>query len=200
MTGFVTFGLAWQLLMGLSTYAVIAGVSYVRIAVRRQEEQERAAARAETLRLRAELADVREYAALERLRLGPRLEVVESVDPRALDVRVPSFTLQPLVENAIRHGIAPRSAAGQLTLLARRNGAAWTLVVADDGAGADPARVAPGTGVGLPRCDRGGRGAAAPPACGMGGGGSVTSPRSCSPPRTATTPWPPSSWGRRTTC
>jgi signal transduction histidine kinase len=210
-TSFLNEGLAWQLLIGLLTYAVIAGVAYTRTAFRQQEEQERATARAETLRLRAELEtlrarldphflfnvlqtlgalidhqprdahaalehlarllkrrldasrdagddaplaeeleDVREYFALERLRLGARLTVVEAIEPATLELMVPRFTLQPLVENAIRHGIAPHAAPGRLTLRAARIGNAWTLAVSDDGAGADPARVASSTGVGLP--------------------------------------------------
>ena len=56
-----------------------------------------------------ELRFVRNYLSLEQLRLGDRLRVVERIDPDALDCVLPSLTLQPLVENAIKHGVAPRA-------------------------------------------------------------------------------------------
>lgn len=108
-----------------------------------------AASRAGEVPLEAELAFVRDYLALERLRLGERLAVVEDVDPEALDCAVPPLVLQPLAENAIRHGLAVRRRGGTLALRARLEGEMLLLEVADDGAGAtaiDPAR-SPGLGL-----------------------------------------------------
>ena len=105
--------------------------------------------RSEEVPLEEELGFVRTYLALERLRLGDRLQVVEEIDPDALECLVLGFSLQPLVENAIRHGIAPRASAGTLRIAADIAGDHLVLEVADDGAGADGARVAEASGVGL---------------------------------------------------
>ncbi|MFN2564442.1 MAG: sensor histidine kinase [Gemmatimonadaceae bacterium] len=97
-----------------------------------------------------EWAFVRSYLALERLRLGPRLSVSEDVDPDLLDCRVPTFALQPLVENAIRHAIAPRARGGTLTLVARADGDdRIVLEVRDDGPGTTREHALSANGVGL---------------------------------------------------
>jgi len=103
----------------------------------------------EEVPLEDELGFVRTYLALEHLRLGDRLRVVEEIDADALECLVLGFTLQPLVENAIRHGIAPRAGEGALRISADVVGEHLVLEVADDGAGADAARVAEASGVGL---------------------------------------------------
>jgi len=82
-----------------------------------------------------ELAFIRNYLALERLRLGDRLRIVEAIDPDTLDVAVPSFLLQPLVENAVQHGIAPRRSGGTLRLSASLERDRLVLEVSDDGVG-----------------------------------------------------------------
>ncbi|MFI5372084.1 MAG: sensor histidine kinase, partial [Candidatus Eisenbacteria bacterium] len=66
-----------------------------------------------------ELAFVRDYLAIERRRFGARLTVVEDIAPGLDDVPVPTLLLQPLVENAVRHGIAPRVEGGTVRLAAR---------------------------------------------------------------------------------
>jgi hypothetical protein len=91
--------------------------------------------------LRDELDFVRDYLALEALRLGPRLQVQWLLDDAALDEAVPPLTLQPLVENSIAHGIAPRVAGGTVQISAQRSGTGLQLFVADDGAGCDWAAV-----------------------------------------------------------
>lgn len=86
--------------------------------------------------LEDEIAFVHHYLALERLRLGNRLRVEESLDPEALELGIPPLLLQPLVENAVRHGLAPQRAGGTLRLAARLMDGALAITVADDGAGA----------------------------------------------------------------
>ena len=105
--------------------------------------------RGEEVSLEEELGFVRAYLSLEQLRLGARLRVVEEIDADALDCTVLAFTLQPLVENAIRHGIAPRPAGGMLRLSAQFAGERLMLEVADDGNGTERARVDDAAGLGL---------------------------------------------------
>ncbi|HYR12001.1 MAG TPA: histidine kinase, partial [Longimicrobium sp.] len=99
--------------------------------------------------LAREWAFVRDFLALERIRLGERLRVDEDVDPEALECPVPAFTLQPLVENAIRHAVAPHARGATVSVTARRVQGALELCVEDDGPGADPAAVERADGVGL---------------------------------------------------
>ncbi|HSA57332.1 MAG TPA: sensor histidine kinase [Gemmatimonadaceae bacterium] len=97
-----------------------------------------------------ELAILQHYVDLEQVRLGDRLEVRIDV-PEELDgALVPSLALQPLVENAIRHGIAPRAGPGRVTLVGWREGDRLTLEVRDTGRGLSPGRNGHGpSGVGL---------------------------------------------------
>ncbi|WP_420125750.1 sensor histidine kinase [Longimicrobium sp.] len=99
--------------------------------------------------LAQEWAFVRDYLALERIRLGERLRVVEHVDPGALDHPVPAFTLQPLVENAIRHAVGPHARGARVTIGIARVDGALELRVVDDGPGADPASISRAAGLGL---------------------------------------------------
>ena len=105
--------------------------------------------RADTVALGEELGFVRDYLALERLRLGERLRVVEEIDPEALECAVPPLLLQPLVENAVRHGIAPRRRGGTVRLIARFERDALVLEVADDGPGTAPEACDDAAGLGL---------------------------------------------------
>ena len=86
--------------------------------------------------LRDELGFARRYLAIEQVRFADRLTVREMVNDGLEDVRVPAFVLQPLVENALRHGIAPRAAGGTVEIGARfvdeRTVELW---VSDDGVG-----------------------------------------------------------------
>ena len=63
---------------------------------------------------------VRDYLAIEKMRLGGRLVVEEDLDPAMIDAAIPGLLLQPLVENAVVHGIAPLASGGRITLCARR--------------------------------------------------------------------------------
>jgi Histidine kinase len=94
--------------------------------------------------LQDEVDFVRDYLALEALRLGPRLRIEWQLDPATLDDELPALTLQPLVENSILHGIAPRTEGGSISITARRDSlnAGLALTVQDDGPGCDPATLA----------------------------------------------------------
>jgi signal transduction histidine kinase len=84
-----------------------------------------------------DLAFAENYIEIERLRLGSRLRVEMDVSENALDVSVPSLTMQPLVENAILHGIDPVPAGGTIRIHARTADGTLVITVADDGVGAN---------------------------------------------------------------
>ena len=82
-----------------------------------------------------ELSFLERYLAIEQVRFSDRLRVVMDVDETLQEARVPPFLLQPLVENALRHGIARRDHAGRIEIAARRDGDDLVLEVRDDGPG-----------------------------------------------------------------
>jgi signal transduction histidine kinase len=87
------------------------------------------------VRLEEELAFIDLYLEIERARLGPRLKVHWEVDPEARAAAVPNLILQPLVENAVRHGIARHSRPGRIEIRARRARGWLQVQVRDDGPG-----------------------------------------------------------------
>ncbi len=100
------------------------------------------ASRATTHPLSAEFDRLRDYLALMAIRMGPRLQVQLDLPDALRDVPVPTLLLQPLVENAIRHGLEPQVAGGRVELNAARNASDLVLTVRDTGAGFDPAQPA----------------------------------------------------------
>jgi len=92
---------------------------------------------------------VRSYLELERVRLGDRLQVSLEADESALEAAIPPFALQPLVENAIIHGVAPRASGGRVDVSVRRIDGRLCLAVADDGPGRTPADIAASPRMGL---------------------------------------------------
>ena len=99
--------------------------------------------------LRQELEFVERYLAIEQIRFADRLKVNVDAAPDTLDGHIPNLLLQPIVENAIHHGIASRAAASLIEVTARKVGDMLVLTVRDDGpglAGRDGDR---GDGVGL---------------------------------------------------
>lgn len=88
---------------------------------------------AELVTLGRELEFARTYLAIEELRFQDRLKVIYEIEPEALGSQVPYLILQPLVENAIRHGVAPRAAHGRLELRAERLNGRLRIEVLDDG-------------------------------------------------------------------
>ena len=99
--------------------------------------------------LRAELATLDLYASIMRARFGDRLRIEVDAEPAAGDALVPSLLLQPLVENAVRHGNAMRLGFGAVSVRARRQGAELLLEVVDDGPGVAPGQDVLRAGLGL---------------------------------------------------
>ena len=104
--------------------------------------------RANEVTLGEELELVQQYVAIEQARFSDRLRPEFRIPSALLPAAVPSFALQHLVENAIRHGIARHPDAGLLLITAEREGDVLQLTVIDDGAGVDP-QLAPPPGHGI---------------------------------------------------
>lgn len=85
--------------------------------------------------LEEELAVVRAYLEIESLRFGNRLKVHETIDPALAKALTPPFSIQPLVENAVRHGVQSSAGAGRLQLVVRSRGQSLEVNVSDDGSG-----------------------------------------------------------------
>lgn len=108
-----------------------------------------------TITLRDEIEYVNTYVTLERARFGERLHFRVRVDPRALDVQVPILTLQPLVENAVVHGLSQRDQSGTVSLTARLDSGRLIIYVSDNGIGIPKAKqyeifeMGRGSGMGL---------------------------------------------------
>ncbi len=95
--------------------------------------------------LAEELRSVERYLLLEQARFGERLQVTLRIAPEVLPVAVPFLCIQPLVENAVRHGLEARAdkadGTGRLSIVARDLGQECVIEVEDDGSGEDPERV-----------------------------------------------------------
>jgi len=85
--------------------------------------------------LREEMDFLGRYLAIQKMRFGERLQVIEEVEPAAFDCLVPALLLQPLVENAIRHGLEPSGQPGRLGITGVRDGNWLRLTVEDNGVG-----------------------------------------------------------------
>ena len=85
--------------------------------------------------LKDEIAFIRLYVDIEKARLGDRLEVEFDIDVRVMTALIPNFMLQPLVENAIRHGIAPSSKGGRIIIRALRRNDRLNISIEDTGMG-----------------------------------------------------------------
>jgi two-component system LytT family sensor kinase len=105
--------------------------------------------------LREELASVDEYLDIEVVRFGPQLQVVKDIDPAAMEVPVPSMLLQPLIENSIKHGLAPKVGGGRIVIRGRVDGPRVVVEIEDNGLGMSEDRldVALTDGIGLSNVD-----------------------------------------------
>ena len=104
---------------------------------------------AQEVPLHRELDYVRLYLSIEQARFAERLTVTIDADPAALDAAVPHMGLQPIVENALRHGIARTSAAGSIRISALVAGESVVIRVSDDGPGFGGGEGPEGWGIGL---------------------------------------------------
>ncbi|MFE0149263.1 sensor histidine kinase [Nonomuraea sp. NPDC059007] len=91
--------------------------------------------------LAEELRSIDRYLILERARFGDQLQVTLRIAPEVLPVAVPFLCLQPLVENAVRHGLESKNGVGRITIVAEDAGAECRISVEDDGLGMDPDRL-----------------------------------------------------------
>jgi two-component system, LytTR family, sensor kinase len=110
--------------------------------------------------LAEELRNVERYLVLEQARFGDRLQISLLIAPEVLPITVPYLTVQPLVENAVRHGLAGKEGVGHVTITATDRGADAEIAIEDDGVGADPNTVRqildgahPGESIGLGNVD-----------------------------------------------
>lgn len=92
-----------------------------------------------TISFERELAHTMHYLELEQMRFDERLQVVYQIGPELF--RLPSLTLQPIVENAVRHGVTKREEGGTVIVSTSETDSAWVITVEDDGVGFDPQRV-----------------------------------------------------------
>jgi two-component system LytT family sensor kinase len=91
--------------------------------------------------LQEELRNVERYLVLEQARFGDRLRVSLLIAPEVLPVKVPYLAVQPLVENAVRHGLANKEGIGHVTITAIDRGTDAEIGIEDDGVGSDPERI-----------------------------------------------------------
>lgn len=101
------------------------------------------------IRIEEELAIVRAYLEIEQLRLGSKLRSEIDVGEDVLQAEVPVLSIQPLVENAVKHGVARGQAPGFVRLRVRRLAEAISIEISNSGAFGEPAEAAAGNGVGL---------------------------------------------------
>jgi two-component system, LytTR family, sensor kinase len=100
--------------------------------------------------LKTEMEFVSGYLEIEQTRFGDRLQIVKDIDPETWDALVPNMVLQPIVENALRHGVQRRAGRGLVEITSRMEGEALVLTVRDNGPGFTPGHHGnSGTGIGL---------------------------------------------------
>lgn len=117
--------------------------------VLQSQEESRDAKAAADVTFGEEWDFVENYLELERLRLGDRLNLTTEIEPSALDYRLPAFSLQPIVENAVKYAVAPRADGGRLHISAQSDNGNLIIKVCDDGDGKSSAGGRNGSGLGL---------------------------------------------------
>ena len=101
--------------------------------------------------LERELETIRDYLEIERIRFGDRISFRIEADGEVRQLPVPPFLLQPIVENAVKHGIEPHAHPGTVTITGLRDGSRLRLSVADTGGGSDGSSAGHGRGLELTR-------------------------------------------------
>jgi two-component system, LytTR family, sensor kinase len=102
------------------------------------------------VQLREEFEFIDDYLDIEVVRFGrDKLKVVKELDPASLEIMVPSVILQPLVENAVKHGLSPKVEGGTIYLRSRVKESLLVVEVEDDGVGIAEAASSSGTGIGM---------------------------------------------------
>jgi LytS/YehU family sensor histidine kinase len=106
--------------------------------------------------LEDEISFVRDYLDLEAIRLGARLQVHWDIDAKALGSSIPALSVQPLVENSIKHAFNPRVQAGNLWIRVKRdlNTQILTIQIEDDGPGSATDKIENSTGMGVSTVQR----------------------------------------------
>ncbi|MBV8580758.1 MAG: histidine kinase [Candidatus Eremiobacteraeota bacterium] len=104
---------------------------------------------AEFVSLDEEMEHVEQYLRFEHARFGERLRVAYEIDPRARIALVPVLSVQPLVENAIGHGLGPKGGGGTVRIVARPDGEGTQIAVSDDGVGFTPGAHVRSSGIGI---------------------------------------------------
>jgi signal transduction histidine kinase len=130
----------------LAAERMVTGLSeLLRLSLRNAGEQE--------VPLERELEVLRHYLTVQQIRFQDRMSVTLDIDPDTMSAMVPNLMLQPLVENAIRHGIGPRATGGRIDIRVTRVGDTLRFRVHDDGVGTPPEAmpVREGTGIGNTR-------------------------------------------------
>ncbi len=99
--------------------------------------------------LEEEIAILEKYLSIEQVRFRDRLDVSIAIDPQVASARVPSFLLQPLVENAIKHGLPGRGARGTISIRASSENGDLAVTVRDNGPGPRASTIDTSSGIGL---------------------------------------------------
>jgi len=112
--------------------------------------------RGEVVKLTHEIDFIENYIRIQQVRFGDRLKFVKTIDPDCLSLKVPPMILQPLVENSVKYGIAPKEDGGTISLTVRRNENRVLFEVQDDGLGTLAKKVMDGSssGIGMANTDK----------------------------------------------
>lgn len=110
----------------------------------------------EMVKLANEIEFIENYVRIQQVRFGERLKFVKEIDPTCINIRIPPMILQPLVENSVKYGIAPKKEGGTIFLSVRRSGRIVFFEVKDNGLGTNAKKVMDGSssGVGMANTDQ----------------------------------------------
>ena len=105
----------------------------------------------ETVELNSEVQFIENYIKIQQVRFGDRLRFHKNIDPNCLSMRIPPMILQPLIENSVKYGIAPKEDGGNIYLTVKQEGPKIYFEVRDDGLGSKAKKVmdSGGSGVGM---------------------------------------------------